>query len=81
MADNYMRQEYPKTGSTTGMARGKTMSQGSMEMISGGGSGGNNSGPTGSSRMYPKGNWTPNAGFNPMDDKLRGGTDWAVGGV
>lgn len=83
MADDYQRTDYPKTGSTIGNVKGKSMSMGSMEMISGGSSGGGagSGGPTGSSRSYPKGSWTPNAGFNPMDDKQRGATDWAVGGV
>lgn len=52
-----------------------------MDMIRGGGSG-DGSGPTGSSRNYPKGgkpSMSPD--FNPMNDKKRGATDWAVGGV
>lgn len=58
----------------------KLVSSKSAEMIKAGGSG-DGSGPTGSSRNYPKGGGSGlKADFNPMDDKKRGGTDWAVGG-
>jgi hypothetical protein len=59
----------------------KALSSKSMDMIKGGGSG-DGSGPTGSSRSYPKGgkpSMSPD--FNPMKDKKRGATDWVVGGV
>jgi hypothetical protein len=42
------------------------------------------SGPTGSSRSYPKGavpGDTDKAPFNPRDDTMRSGTDLYVGGV
>lgn len=78
--DDYQRREY---GTKTGMmGNDKTMSSKSMDMIKGGGTGGENSGPTGSSRHYPKGtkvNLSPD--FNPMRDSKRGATDWIVGGV
>lgn len=63
------------------MADDKMVSSKPAEMIKAGGSGGDNSGPTGSSRSYPKGgkpSMSPD--FNPMHDKKRGATDWAVGG-
>jgi hypothetical protein len=63
------------------MSDTKLQSSKSMEMIRAGGSG-DGGGPTGSSRSYPKGgkpSMTPD--FNPMKDKKRGATDWAVGGV
>lgn len=64
------------------MDRSKLKSSKSMEMIQAGGSGGDSSGPTGSSRSYPKGGGVKmSADFNPMKDKKRGATDWAVGGV
>jgi hypothetical protein len=51
------------------------------DTIKGGGSG-DGSGPTSSSRSYPKGSKVSmTADFNPMNDRKRGGTDWAVGGV
>jgi len=59
----------------------KLKKSGSLEMIRGGGSG-DGGGPTGSSRSYPKGGGVKaSADFNPMHDKKRGATDWAVGGV
>lgn len=61
--------------------RGKVLSSGSEPMIRAGGSG-DGSGPTGSSRSYPKGGHVDmKPDFNPMDDKKRGATDWVVGGV
>lgn len=70
-------------GNKTGEAgHGKEISSKSMDMIKGGGNGGNDSGPTGSSRLYPKGGKVSmKPDFNPMNDKKRGATDWAVGGV
>jgi hypothetical protein len=60
----------------------KLISSKSMPMIKAGASTGDSSGPTGSSRSYPKGGGVSmSADFNPMKDKKRGGTDWAVGGV
>lgn len=59
----------------------KEVSNKPLDMIKGGGSG-DGSGPTSSSRSYPKGgkpSMSPD--FNPMHDKKRGATDWAVGGV
>ena len=53
-----------------------------MTKAGGAGAGEGRGGPTGSSRSYPKGSkvsLTPD--FNPMSDKKRGATDWAVGGV
>ena len=59
----------------------KLKSTKSLEMIKGGGSG-DGSGPTASSRSYPKGGGVKaSADFNPMNDKKRGGTNWVVGGV
>lgn len=58
----------------------KQLSSGPEEMTKGGGSGDGN-GPTSSSRSYPKGGGPKmSPDFNPMRDKKRGGTDWAVGG-
>lgn len=61
----------------------KVIKSGSLEMIQAGGAlptGG--SGPTGSSRTYPKGgSVSTSADFNPMKDSKRGGTSWCVGGV
>jgi hypothetical protein len=67
-----------------GQGKDKEISRGSADMLKAGGSGSDSgsSGPTGSSRSYPKGgkvSMTPD--FNPMNDKKRGGTDWVVGGV
>jgi hypothetical protein len=46
------------------------------------GQSGDGGGPTGSSRTYPKSkNVDAKADFNPMADKKRSGTRWAVGGV
>jgi hypothetical protein len=67
-----------KTGEN---GKSKVMSSKSLDMTKGGGSG-DGSGPTGSSRSYPKSsksNFSPD--FNPMTDKKRGATDWVVGGV
>ena len=72
-------------GNKTGeVGKDKEISTKPEEMIKAGGAGGGegSGGPTGSSRSYPKGSkvsLTPD--FNPMSDKKRGGTDWAVGGV
>lgn len=69
-------------GNKTGeVGHDKAVSSKPAEMTKGGGSG-DGSGPTSSSRSYPKGgkpNLSPD--FNPMRDKKRGATDWAVGGV
>jgi hypothetical protein len=63
------------------MADGKMKSSKPMDMIKGGGSG-DGSGPTSSSRSYPKGGGVKaSADFNPMHDKKRGGTTWVVGGA
>jgi hypothetical protein len=72
MADSYTK------GSSIAGVTGKTVSSGSMEMIKGGGSGGNMSGPTGSSRSYPKGSLKLNDSLNPMDCPT---TTIYVGGV
>jgi hypothetical protein len=62
------------------MAKDKLIKSGKAEMIKAGGSGDGN-GPTSSSRSYPKGSSPKmSADFNPMKDKKRGATDWAVGG-
>lgn len=59
----------------------KQLSSKSEPMIKAGGSG-DGSGPTSSTRTYPKGGAVGlKADFNPMNDKKRGATDWAVGGV
>lgn len=56
----------------------KVQSDKPMPMIKAGGSG-DGSGPTGSSRSYPKGSKVNmSADFNPMKHKA---TDYAVGGV
>ncbi len=69
-------------GNKTGeVGHDKALSSKPAEMIRAGGTG-DGGGPTGSSREYPKGKkggFSPD--FNPMDDKKRGATDWAVGGV
>lgn len=61
----------------------KKMSEKSLPMIKGGGdSTDSSSEETGSSRSYPKGGGVnTNLNFNPMKDRRRGGTDWAVGGI
>lgn len=78
-SDGAQRVDY---GNKTGeLGHNKEISSKPAEMIRAGGSG-DGSGPTGSSRSYPKGgkaNLKPD--FNPMCDKQRGATDWAVGGV
>jgi hypothetical protein len=52
-----------------------------LEMIKGGGSG-DGSGPTASSRSYPKGGGAKaSVDFNPMHDKKRGSSTYGVGGV
>ena len=71
-------------GNKTGeVGHDKEISSKPEEMIKAGGSNSDGrGGPTGSSRNYPKGgkpSMTPD--FNPMSDKKRSGTDWAVGGV
>lgn len=71
-------------GNKTGeVGHDKELSNKPAEMTKGGGANSDGSGgPTGSSRTYPKGgkaNLSPD--FNPMRDKQRGATDWAVGGV
>lgn len=78
--DSAQRVDYGnKTGEN---GHDKLQSSGALEMTKGGGSGGDSSGPTGSSRSYPKGGKVGlKADFNPMKDSKRGGTDWAVGGV
>ncbi len=69
-------------GNKTGeVGRDKEISVKKAPMIQAGGSGAG-AGPTGSSRSYPKGgkpSMSPD--FNPMKDKKRNATDWAVGGV
>lgn len=63
------------------MSDNKMKSSKPLEMIKAGGSG-DGSGPTSSSRSYPKGGGAKaSADFNPMNDKKRGGTSWVVGGV
>jgi len=73
------RTEY---GNKTGeVGKDKEISSKPAEMIKAGGSG-DGGGPTGSSRSYPKGKGpSMKPDFNPMDDRKRSGTDWAVGGV
>lgn len=65
-----------------GAGKDKVLSSKPLAMTGAGGANSNGSGgPTGSSRSYPKGgkpSMTPD--FNPMKDRTRGGTDWAVGG-
>jgi hypothetical protein len=82
MADDSgaQRQDYGNKKGETGDS--KVRSSKPLEMIKAGGSG-DGGGPTGSSRSYPKGSGgvKMNSDFNPMSDKKRGGTDWAVGGV
>jgi hypothetical protein len=73
---NYQRTEY---GTKTG-AEGddKLVGSSRLEMIKGGGSG-DGSGPTGSSRSYPKSSsLSLKADFNPMKVPV---TDYGVGGV
>ena len=75
------RTEY---GNKTGeIGKDKEISNKPADMIKAGGSGDSGSGcPTGSSRSYPKGGRVDlSPDFNPMRDKRRSGTDWAVGGV
>lgn len=81
--DGVTRQDY---GNKTGEgARGKSkeLSSKSAQMTKGGTSeSGSRGGPTGSERNYPKSKGVNmSADFNPMSDKKRSGTDWAVGGV
>lgn len=78
-SDNAQRTDYGNKSGEVG--RDKVLSSKPMEMTKAGGKDGENSGPTGSSRSYPKGgkpSMSPD--FNPMKDRKRGGTDWAVGG-
>jgi hypothetical protein len=68
---------------TTAFGKDKGLTSKSMDMISGGSGGGNSgSGPTGSSRSYPKGGSKPadtqDAPFNPQKVSA---TDYRVGGV
>ena len=75
------RTEY---GNKTGeVGHDKELSSKSASMIKGGTANSDGrGGPTGSSRHYPKGGSVKmSADFNPMRDKKRGATDWAVGGV
>lgn len=58
MADQ--RQSYSKEDN-----KGETSSSGTSMKASGGGSSGENSGPTGSSRHYPKGKTVRNTSWNP----------------
>lgn len=80
--DGAQRVDY---GNKTGeLGHGKELSSKKSDMIRGGAAGGDSgsSGPTGSSRSYPKSSSVDLApDFNPMRDKKRSGTDWAVGGV
>jgi hypothetical protein len=77
--DAATRQDYgSKKGE--GMGSDKEIDRGPMPMIKAGGSGGDKSGPTGSSRTYPKGK-APGMdarAFNPMNDKVAG---YAVDGI
>jgi hypothetical protein len=72
-------------GNKTGeVGHDKEISSKPAEMIKAGGNGADSGrgGPTGSSRVYPKGSkvdLTPD--FSPMKRGERTGTDWAVGGV
>lgn len=77
--DGAQRVEY---GNKTGeVGHDKLLSSKKADMTKGGGSG-DGSGPTGSSRTYPKGGKPRlEADFNPMRDKKRSGTDWVTGGV
>lgn len=79
MADT-QKTDYGNKAGETGDS--KVRSSGPLEMTKAGGSG-DGSGPTSSSRLYPKsgGKVKLNSDFNPMLDKKRGATDWAVGGV
>lgn len=75
------RQDY---GNKTGeVGKDKSISSKPEAMTSGGAANKDGSGgPTGSSRVYPKGKGPSlSPDFNPMCDKKRSGTDWAVGGV
>lgn len=75
--DGAQRTDY---GSKSGVGKSKEISSKKAEMTKAGGSG-DGAGPTSSSRSYPKGGSVGlKADFNPMNDKKRGGTDWAVGG-
>ena len=69
-----------KTGET---GKDKDLSTRPADMIKGGTANSDGrGGPTGSSRLYPKSkkaSLTPD--YNPLKDKKRSGTDWAVGGV
>lgn len=69
-----------KTGEN---GKSKEISSKPEQMIQGGTSSSDGrGGPTGSSRLYPKGGKASlKADFNPLKDKKRSGTDWAVGGV
>lgn len=70
-------------GSKAGeVGKSKEISSKPAEMIKAGPAGGTGgTGVTGSSRSYPKGSKVRLAAdFNPLDDKKRSGTDWAVGG-
>jgi hypothetical protein len=69
-----------KTGET---GKSKEISSKPEQMIQGGKSNENGrGGPTGSERLYPKSKKVSlSADFNPLKDKKRGATDWAVGGV
>lgn len=70
------RQEY---GNKTGeVGHDKALSKKPLDMIKAGGSG-DGSGPTGSSRSYPKGGKVAmRTDFNPQKEKA---TEWAVGGA
>lgn len=65
------------------MADSKMTSSKPLDMIKAGGDSTDGAGEeTGSSRSYPKSSKVnTSANFNPMKDKRRGGTDWAVGGI
>lgn len=71
-------------GNKTGeVGHDKLLSTKKAEMTSGGAANRDGSGgPTGSCRLYPKGSSVKlSADFNPIRDKQRNATDWAVGGV
>lgn len=60
-------------------AHGKEISSKPLEMVKAGSSSSGSSGPTGSSRTYPKGKGPGNGAWaDPMKGSC---TDWAVGGV
>ena len=76
---NSQRREY---GDKNEIGHDKLLTSKHAEMTKGGSVTGQDEGPTGSMREYPKsGNPRFEADFNPIKDKKRSGTRWAVGGV